>query len=255
MNQAERLERPPLYVTIPLWIILGLNIVLNLSGAGLIVSYLVSAKTPNFTSTILPILSVIFTLLSAVGTGLMRRWAAIVFVVLTVIGMLPLCTVEVHVFRVDNATGVVDLVSPLQGMQTYNEAIAKYWAALYVRSREGYMADAAPLAFRTVSLMSSDKEQTRFAEFYAPRNPQSPQVVYGKDGRAEVTVKSITFPQKGLALVRFSRTVTKTGDRQASHWVATLSHDYASGAMAESDRAINPLGFVVNDYRVDPEAP
>jgi hypothetical protein len=90
MNQTEKLERPPLFVTIPLWIILGLNIVLNLSGAGLIVSYLVSAKSPNITSTILPILSVILTLISAIGAGLMRRWAAIVFVVLTVIGMLPL---------------------------------------------------------------------------------------------------------------------------------------------------------------------
>jgi hypothetical protein len=90
MSHSEKLERPPLYVTIPLWIILGLNIVLNLSGAGLIVSYLVSAKTPNFTSTILPIFSVVLTLISAIGAGLMRRWAAIVFVVLTVIGMLPL---------------------------------------------------------------------------------------------------------------------------------------------------------------------
>jgi hypothetical protein len=90
MSQSEKLERPPLYVMIPLWIILGLNIVLNLSGAGLIVSYLVSAKTPNFSSTILPILSVILTLISAIGAGLMRRWAAIVFVVLTLIGMLPL---------------------------------------------------------------------------------------------------------------------------------------------------------------------
>ena len=90
MNPPEKLERPPLYISLPLWIILGLNIILNLSGAGLIVSYLVSAKSPNITSTILPVLSVILTLGSALGAGLMRRWAAIVFVVLTVIGMLPL---------------------------------------------------------------------------------------------------------------------------------------------------------------------
>jgi hypothetical protein len=90
MNEPAKLERPPLYITVPLWVILGLNILLNISGAGLIVSYLVSAKTPNVSSTILPILSVIFTLLSAVGTVLRRRWAAIAFVVLTVIGMLPL---------------------------------------------------------------------------------------------------------------------------------------------------------------------
>ena len=171
-----------------------------------------------------------------------------------VIAMLPLRTVEVHVFRVDSATGVVDLVSPLKGTQTYNEAITKYWAALYVRMREGFLVDEAPHAFRTVTLMSSEREQLRFAEFYNPRNPNSPQLLY-REGRAVVVIKSITFPSKGLALVRFSRTASKGGQATQSHWVATLGFDYVAGAMAESDRAINPLGFVVNEYRLDPEIP
>ena len=90
MNQAGKFERPPLYATIVLWIILGLNIILNILGAVQIVSYFVSAKNPDITSALLPILSVTLTLVSAIGAGLMRRWAGIVFVVLTVIGMLPL---------------------------------------------------------------------------------------------------------------------------------------------------------------------
>jgi hypothetical protein len=90
MSQTRTFERAPLYLTIPLWIILGLNIILNLSGAGLIVSYLISSKAPNVLSVLLPIFSVLLTIISAVGAGLMRRWAGIVFVVLTVIGMLPL---------------------------------------------------------------------------------------------------------------------------------------------------------------------
>ena len=169
-----------------------------------------------------------------------------------VIVMLPLRTVEVHVFRVDNGTGVVDLVSPLKGTQTYNEAITKYWSALYVRMREGFLSDEAPHAFRTVTLMSSEREQMRFSEFYSPRNLNSPQLLY-REGRAVVTIKSITFPSKGLALVRFSRTATRGGQSAQSHWIATLGFDYFAGPMAESDRAINPLGFVVNDYRLDPE--
>lgn len=180
--------------------------------------------------------------------------AAAIASLAAVIGMLPLRTVEVHVFRVDKATGVVDLVSPLKGTQTYDEAITKYWSALYVRMREGFMADEAPHAFRTVTLMSAEREQQRFAEFYGPRNPQSPQVLY-RNGRADVTVKSITFPTKQLALVRFARTVATGGQKSESHWVATLSFEYVAGSMAESDRAINPLGFVVNEYRLDPEVP
>ncbi len=173
---------------------------------------------------------------------------------IAVIGMLPLRTVEVHVFRVDSATGVVDLVSPLKGTQTYDEAITKYWSALYVRMREGFLGDEAPHAFRTVTLMSAEREQQRFAEVYSPRNPQSPQLLY-RDGRAVVTVKSITFPTKGLALVRFARSVTRGGQKSEHHWVATLGFEYVAGPMAESDRSINPLGFIVNAYRLDPEVP
>ena len=169
-----------------------------------------------------------------------------------VIGMLPLRTVEVHVFRVDTATGVVDLVQPLKGTQTYDEAITKYWSALYVRMREGFLGEEAPHAFRTVTLMSGEREQQRFAEFYSPRNPQSPQLLY-RDGRAVVSVKSITFPTRHLALVRFARVVTKGGQKSESHWVATLGFEYVAGPMAESDRSINPLGFIVNEYRLDPE--
>jgi type IV secretion system protein VirB8 len=171
-----------------------------------------------------------------------------------VIGMLPLRTVEVHVFRVDTATGVVDLVSPLKGTQTYDEAITKYWSAHYVRMREGFMLDEAPHAFRTVTLMSGEREQQRFAEFYGPRNPQSPQILY-RDGRAIVTIKSITFPTRTLALVRFARTVTRGGQKSESHGVATLGFEYVAAPMAESDRSINPLGFIVNEYRLDPEVP
>jgi hypothetical protein len=89
MSQAMP-DKAPLIVTVPMWIILALNIILNLSGAWLIVSYLLNTKTPNFNSVLLPSLSVLLTLVSAIGTVVLRRWAAIVFVLLTVIGMLPL---------------------------------------------------------------------------------------------------------------------------------------------------------------------
>jgi hypothetical protein len=77
-----------------------------------------------------------------------------------VIAMLPLRTIEVLVFLVDSATGVVDLVAPLKGTQTYNEAVTKYFAALYVRLREGYLPDEARHAFRTVTLMSVADESS-----------------------------------------------------------------------------------------------
>jgi type IV secretion system protein VirB8 len=167
--------------------------------------------------------------------------------------MLPLRTVAVRVFRVDSGTGVVDLVAPLQGTQTYNEAVNKYWLRSYVRSREGYMPDEAAIAYRRVALMSNEDQQQRFAEVATPRNPQSPTATIGKDGRIDIDVKAVTFASAKIALVRFAKTIRRGREVAVSHWMATLSWEYAGGAMAESDRELNPLGFIVNDYRIDAE--
>jgi type IV secretion system protein VirB8 len=171
-----------------------------------------------------------------------------------VIGMLPLRTVEVHVFRVDNATGVVELVSPPIGTQTYNDAVGKYWAATYVRAREGYLPDQAPVQFKTVALMSDEREQRRFAEWWSPQNPLSPQMVVGREGAARIDVKSISFLSPKVALVRFSRTVERGNERKSTMWVSTLTFAYVQAPGTESERLINPLGYQVYEYQIVPEA-
>jgi hypothetical protein len=95
-NLSPDLERPPLALRIFLWLMMAINILLNIYAGLLLVAFLVRVTTPNaarvvppnYVSTILPTLSVLVTLISAVGTGMLRRWAAIVFLVLTVLGML-----------------------------------------------------------------------------------------------------------------------------------------------------------------------
>jgi hypothetical protein len=90
MSPSEKLERPRLYVMIPMWIVLGLNIILNLYGAYTIVVFMLNSNIPRTDEVALAWVSVILTVLTALGTALMRRWAAIGFVVLSLIGMLPL---------------------------------------------------------------------------------------------------------------------------------------------------------------------
>ena len=38
-----------------------------------------------------------------------------------------------------------------------------------------------------------------------------------------------------------------------THWVSTLTFSYANAPMSSTDRLINPLGFLVSEYRADPE--
>jgi type IV secretion system protein VirB8 len=95
-----------------------------------------------------------------------------------VAALAPLKTVEPFVVRVDNSTGIVDVVSALANTpNTYDEAVTRYFAVKYVRAREGYARQTAEENFRNVSLLSSAPEQTRFATLYKGSNPQSPQVL------------------------------------------------------------------------------
>jgi type IV secretion system protein VirB8 len=172
---------------------------------------------------------------------------------LAVAMLAPLKTVEPFVIRVDNATGIVDVVSPLRGSNTYQEAVTKYWAGLYVRSREGFTYSEVGPNFKLVALMSTEAEQQRYAAAFGPKNPESPQVLYGRAATAKIAIKSISMIAKDVASVRYSRTVTRGEEQRVTHWVATLTYAYVAAAMSEGDRLINPLGFQVSEYRADGE--
>lgn len=173
----------------------------------------------------------------------------------SVAALAPLKTVEPFIVRVDNATGIVDVVSALTSTAgTYDEAVTKYFAARYVRAREGYVQSEAVESFRTVSLLSTSAEQTRFASLYRGGNPDSPQNVYGRSATAEITVKSISLISGSVVSVRYLRTVARGEEAVITHWVATLTYSYTNAPMSSTDRLTNPLGFVVSEYRADPEA-
>ncbi len=78
--------------------------------------------------------------------------------ILAVASLAPLKTVEPFVVRVDNSTGIVDVVSALSATAgTYDEAVTKYFAAKYVRGREGYVWSEAQENFRTIALLYASR--------------------------------------------------------------------------------------------------
>lgn len=177
--------------------------------------------------------------------------------VVAVAALAPLKSVEPFVIRVDQATGVPEVMTALtDGQEEYDEAVAKYFLALYVRTREGYSYAARGTIFDHVQIMSGPEEQGEFSAHYNASNPDSPQYLFGKKTKAEVQIRSVSFLDDGLAQVRFYR-ITKHEDEdleRRSQWVATLTYTFDGQAeISAQDRMINPLGFVVTDYRADPE--
>ncbi|MFS8050450.1 virB8 family protein [Rhizobium sp. BR 314] len=186
----------------------------------------------------------------ATGAGILAAISTV-----AIAGLTPLKTVEPFVVRVDNSTGIVDVVSALTSAAgTYDEAVTKYFAARYVRAREGYVWSEAEENFRTVSLLSTAPEQTRFAAIYRGGNPDSPQNVYGRSATSRINIVSISLINANVLSVRYMRTIARGDETHTTHWVATLTFSYVNAPMSSTDRLINPLGFAVSDYRSDPEA-
>lgn len=172
-----------------------------------------------------------------------------------VAALAPLKTVEPFVVRVDRSTGAVEVMSALKDQRslTYEEAVTKHFLDLYVRAREGWLPAAAEANFRQVSIMSTPAEQQRWADAFRPTNPLSPQVAYGPNGEAQVSVRAVTFVAPGVANVRFRRLVRTSQPIEETDWIATVAFDYVKAPMTEGDRLRNPLGFQVSSYRADPE--
>ena len=175
--------------------------------------------------------------------------------VLAVAALAPLKSVEPFVVRVDRSTGAVDVMTGLKGPDplTYEEAVSKYFLGLYVRAREGWLPQAAAQNFRQVAILSAPAEQQRWADFFRPANPQSPQVAWGPMAQSLIEVRSISFVSPNVATVRFHRVLRQAQQTTESDWVATLAFTYTKAPMAEADRLKNPLGFQVISYRADPE--
>lgn len=175
--------------------------------------------------------------------------------VIAVMLLTPLKQVEPFVIRVDNTTGIVDVVKSLRNSTTeYNEAITKYFIAEYIHAREGYSRPLAESNYSAVTLMSDTNERRQYEVYFDPiKNPKSPLNVYNTNGSVEAKIKSISFLKKNTAAIRYLRVQHVGTTTTQSDWIATVNFRYVNSPQSEQAREINPLGFLVADYRTDPE--
>jgi type IV secretion system protein VirB8 len=192
-----------------------------------------------------------------------RAWivasVAVVVALLAVVAVVlltPLKTVEPFVVKVDRNTGQSDVVTILdQKTVTYDEAVDKYFLGRYVNYREEFSDATAFPNYEAVSVMSSPNIGTAYFDTINPQNKLAPVNVYGKTGQVDVTVNSVSFIGKGVAQVRFTRRERMRGDIPwtETNWLATVSYTYVNPPIDEKGRLVNPVGFRVNDYRLDAE--
>ncbi|MGH6785830.1 MAG: virB8 family protein [Burkholderiales bacterium] len=167
----------------------------------------------------------------------------------------PLKTVAPYVITVDKATGASEITASMSGNKaiTYNEAVAKYFLADYVRNREGWIPQARQEFFEGVLAMSSRDEQARWTAFYSKDNPKSPQSIFTDLDTMFIAIKSVTFVSKNVAQIRFTKTLQHGAVVTDTPAIATVTYDTTDTPTTEQQRFKNPLGLEVQTYRADLE--
>jgi type IV secretion system protein VirB8 len=194
--------------------------------------------------------------LGVAGAG----WLAVLFLCAALVFLMPLKRVEPFVVRVDNATGIVDVVPVYAGRSGVPEAVTRYLLTHYVTVCERFNFSTAESDYEECGAFHSAQRNQAWYALWNPTNPGSPLNVY-KDGttvRAQVTSVSFFKRASGvqdLAQVRYVKAKRSAGSavEEATHWIATVQYAYADPSSDPKVRGWNPLGFKIVDFKPEPE--
>src|SRR5580765_959913 len=194
--------------------------------------------------------------LSVAGAG----WLTVLLLAGALMLLMPLKRVEPFVVRVDNATGIVDVVPVYTGAVGMPEAITRYLLTHYITVCERFNFSTAESDYEECGAFHSAQRNQVWYALWNPNNPASPLNTY-KDGtavRAQVTSVSFFKRANGvgdLAQVRYVKAKRAAGGvtDETTHWIATLQYAFTDPSHDPKVRGWNPLGFKVVDFRPEPE--
>jgi len=173
--------------------------------------------------------------------------------VIVIAQLTPLKTVEPFVIQVDQKTGITQTVNQMTVKEiTANEAVNNFFIVQYIRSRENYASQDLARNYNIVRLMSeSSKVYGEFTRTANPNNPKSNAARLGVTGVRTVKFKSITYLSPQTIQARVLVEERSENNLAQQNLIILLSFSYANMALSLEERYINPLGFIVTDYRVD----
>ncbi|ECL3871082.1 type IV secretion system protein [Campylobacter upsaliensis] len=176
---------------------------------------------------------------------------------IAVVLLTPLKTIEPYVIRVDNTTGMVDILTLLDEKEiTQNEALDKYFISQYIKAREGYYYELLNQDYLLTQLMSSENVANEYRALYEGDNARDQ--VLKNSNEVSVQILSVVLGESNgvkTSTIRANITTKNLSTRGTSQAtkVITLSYDYTLGKASEENRLLNPLGFKVLTYRIDNE--
>ena len=179
---------------------------------------------------------------------------------LALVLLMPLKRVDPFVVRVDNSTGIVDVVPVYAGRATPEEAVTRYFLTHYLTVCERFNFATAESDYEECGAFHSAQRNQAWYALWTATNPASPLNVHKDGSTIRVQVNSVSFFTRAsglsdLAQVRYFKAMRQGAGAEESftHWVATIQYAYAEPAKDPKTRRWNPLGFKIVDFRSEPE--
>jgi len=177
-----------------------------------------------------------------------------------VVLLFPLVRISPFLVRVDNSTGIVDVVPMMAVPIDPGVAVTRYLLTHYVTVCERFNSASAESDYAECGAFQTAQLNQAWYARWNPTNPASPLNLYKDGSTMRANVVSVSFFRRAsgladLAQVRYVKNLRRAsgGAEEATHWIATIQYAYASPSKDVRTRSLNPLGFKVLDFSPEPE--
>jgi type IV secretion system protein VirB8 len=187
-------------------------------------------------------------------------WVCAVTGGLSLLLLMPLKRVEPFVIRVDNSTGVVDVVPVYAGTTNMDQAVSRYFLTHYITICERFNFTTAESDYQECGAFHGAHRNQEWSALWSRNNPSSPLNLHKDGSTVRSEVESVSFFQRGngltdLAQVRYVKAERAGSDSAArmTHWIATVQYAYTAPSNDPVVRRWNPLGFRIMELISEPE--
>lgn len=174
--------------------------------------------------------------------------------------LMPLKRVEPFVVRVDNSTGVVDVVPIYAGKTELTQTVTRYFLSHYISVCERFNYATAESDYEECGAFHAAQRNQAWYALWNPNNPASPLNVHKDGSIVRVQVEAVSFFQRAsganeLAQVRYLKAERQANgaDERFSHWIATIQYAFTTPSRDPRVRRWNPLGFKILELATEPE--
>jgi type IV secretion system protein VirB8 len=174
--------------------------------------------------------------------------------------LMPLKRVEPFVVRVDNSSGVVDVVPVYDGKAGLTQTVTRYFLTHYITVCERFNFATAESDYEECGAFHAAQRNQAWSALWNTNNPASPLNVHKDGSTVRVQVESVSFFERASGVGDLAQVRYLTAERQVSaaearltHWIATIQYAYTSPSKDPRVRRWNPLGFKIVDLTAEAE--